>query len=171
MPAFGLCDTAAVIAPVLQTAVFVLSPTRDRVLLMHRNKMPDDVHYGKYLSLGGHVERGEDVLTCARREVLEESGLIVTDLMLRGTVMWTGFGANRRDYLCFVFRADTFTGKAHGGNEEGTLEWVPLDDLAGRPMWDSDHLWLPMVLDDTGQPFHGVMPYDGLEMLSWSYQR
>jgi 8-oxo-dGTP diphosphatase len=160
-----------VIAPVLQTAVYILSPAHDQVLLMHRNKWPDDVHHGKYLSLGGHVEPGEDVLTCARREVFEESGLTVTDLVLRGTVMWTGFGAKRRDYLCFVFRADTFTGTAHDGNDEGTLEWVPLDDMASRPMWDSDHLWLPMVFDGAGKPFHGVMPYDGHEMLSWSYQR
>jgi len=160
-----------VIAPVLQTAVYIVSPAHDRVLLMHRNKCPDDVHHGKYLSLGGHVEPGEDVLTCARREVLEESGLTVTDLALRGTVIWTGFGVERRDYLCFVFRTDTFTGTAHDGNEEGTLEWVPLDDLASRPMWDSDHLWLPMVFDDGVRPFFGVMPYDGYEMLSWTYQR
>lgn len=61
------------IAPVLQTAVYVLSPAHDQVLLIHRNKELDDIHYGKYLSLGGHVEPGEDVLTGARREVFEES--------------------------------------------------------------------------------------------------
>lgn len=159
------------IAPVLTTAVYVLSPARDQVLLMRRDKLPDDVHHGKYLSLGGHVEPDEDVLTCARREVFEESGLTVTDLVLRGTVMWTGFGAKPRDYLCFMFRADSFTGTAHGGNEEGTLEWVPLDDLASRPMWESDHLWLPMVFDDAGKPFYGVMPYHEHERVSWSYQR
>jgi 8-oxo-dGTP diphosphatase len=160
-----------VIAPVLQTAVFVVSPDRAHVLLMHRDKWSDDVHFGKYLSLGGHVERDEDVLTGARREVYEESGLTATDLTLRGTVMWTGFGPKRLDILCFIFRADAFSGTAHGGNEEGTLEWVPIDDLATREMWDSDHLWLPMVFDDMATPFHGVMPYDGTEMLAWSFQR
>jgi len=160
-----------VIAALLQTAVFVLSPDRTQVLLMHRDKWPDDVHFGKFLSLGGHVERDEDVLTCARREVYEESGLTATDLTLRGMVLWTGFGPRRDDVLCFMFRADAFTGTPHGGNEEGTLEWVPLDDLASRTMWDSDHLWLPMVFDDNPAPFHGVMPYDGLDMLRWSFQR
>lgn len=38
-------------------------------------------------------------------------------------------------------------------------------------MWDSDHLWLPMTFDDIAKPFYGVMPYDGHEMLSWSFQR
>jgi 8-oxo-dGTP diphosphatase len=165
------CDTSSVITPFLQTAVYVLSPAHDQVLLIHRNKEPDDLHYGKYLSLGGHVEPDEDVLTGARREVFEESGLTVTDLVLRGSIMWTGFGPRRRDYLSFMFRADTFTGTAHTGNEEGDLEWVALNDLASRPLWDSDHLWLPMIFDDEVTPFYGVMPYAGDEMLSWSYQR
>jgi 8-oxo-dGTP diphosphatase len=164
-------DTAVVIAPVLQTAVYLMSPDRDEVLLIHRVRSPDDVHFGKYLSLGGHVEPGEDVLTCARREAFEESGLVIGDPLLRGTVLWTGFGEDSRDYLCFVFRADTFTGTQHADNDEGTLEWVRIDDLASRPMWDSDHLWLPMVFDDGVRPFFGVMPYDGYEMLSWTYQR
>jgi 8-oxo-dGTP diphosphatase len=160
-----------VIAPVLQTTAFILSLDHTQVLMMHRDKSPDDIHAGKYVGLGGHVESDEDVLTCARREIHEESGLIATDLTLRGTILWTGFGAKRADYLCFVFRADAFTGTPHDGNEEGTLEWVPIDDLTSRPMWDSDHLWLPMVLDNIPNPFHGVMPYDGDKMLTWSYQR
>jgi 8-oxo-dGTP diphosphatase len=160
-----------VIAPILQTGVFVLSADRTHVLLMHRNKSADDVHHGKYLSIGGHVEPGEDVLTGARRELYEESGLVADDLTLRGTVLWTGFGRNRTNALCFMFRADAVTGTPHDGNEEGTLEWVPLDDLGSRPMWDGDRLWLPMVFDADEKPFYGVMPYDGHEMLSWSFQR
>ena len=159
------------IPAILQTAVFVLSADRTRVLLMHRDKWAEDVHYGKYLSLGGHVEADEDVLTCARREVFEESGLTVTDLALRGTVMWTGFGPRRQDLLCFMFRADTFTGTPHGGNDEGTLEWVPLDALDTRPMWDSDPLWLPLVFDADPRPFYAVIPYDGDRMVSASIQR
>ena len=159
------------IRPVLQTAVYVLSADRTHVLLMHRNRWPGDVHLGKYLSLGGHVEPDEDVQTCARREVHEESGLTVGDLTFRGTVMWTGFGPRRADSLCFMFRADSFTGTVHDGNEEGTPEWVPLDDLKSRPLWESDHLWLPMIFDADVRPFFGVMPYDGFAMLDWSYQR
>ncbi len=138
---------------------------------MHRNKWSQDIHFGKYLSLGGHVEPDEDVLTCARREVNEESGLTASDLTLRGTVMWTGFGHHRINALCFIFRCDVFAGTPHNGNEEGTLEWVPMDKLASRPIWESDRLWLPMVFDTNTKPFYGVMPYDGHEMLSWSFQR
>ena len=92
------------IAAILQAIVFVRSADGSSVLLMHRNKRADDPHRGKYLSLGGHVEQDEDVLTCARREVHEESGLTVGDLVFRGPVLWTGFGAERRDYLRVVLR-------------------------------------------------------------------
>lgn len=88
------------IAAILQATVFVRSADGSSVLLMHRNKRADDLHRGKYLSLG-----------------------------------------------------------------------VPVADLASRPMWDSDHEWLPMVFDEDARPFFGVMPYAGEEMLGWSFRR
>lgn len=159
------------LTPVLATLAYVLSPTRQEVLLLHRNKRPDDLHYGKYVGLGGRVERDEDVVTGARREIKEESGLLAEALVLRGTVSWPGFGRNGQDWFGFVFRVDSFSGTPHGGNDEGTLQWVPLDRLPEMPMWQSDHEWLPMVFDADPRLFHGVMPYQDGEMLSWSYQR
>jgi 8-oxo-dGTP diphosphatase len=138
---------------------------------MHRNKWQDDVHRDKYIGLGGHVEPDEDVITAIRREVEEESGLIVEEMTLRGSVTWTGFGPECSSYLAFVFLVTKFSGSQHEGNEEGTLEWVPLAGLADVPMWDSDHQWLPMVFDGDPRQFHGVMPYADGEMQSWSYQR
>lgn len=159
------------LTPVLATIAYVLSPDRGRVLLIHRDKRPDDMHYGKYLGPGGKVEPDEDVVSAVRRELLEETGLTALELTLRGTVLWPGFGKNGQDWFGFVFRVDKTEGESHGGNEEGHLEWVPVDELHTVPMWDSDHRWLPMVFDDDPRQFHGVMPYHQGTMLSWRYQR
>lgn len=159
------------ISPILNTCVYVLSPDRTRLLLMHRNKSTDDWHFGKYLGLGGKVEAGEDVVTCAQREVAEESGLTVESMVLRGTVLWPGFAGPDRNVMGFIFRVDAFSGEPHQGNREGTLEWVPIDRLTTLPMWESDHEWLPMVLDADPRQFHGVMPYQDGKMVAWSFQR
>lgn len=159
------------VTPVLATLAYVLSPDRQRLLMLHRNKRPGDVHLGKYVGLGGKVERSEDVVTGVRREIKEESGLIADELLLRGTVLWPGFGKQGEDWLGFIFRVDSYSGELHDGPDEGTLEWVAVDAIRSIPMWASDHEWLPMVLDDDPRQFHGVMPYHDGEMVSWSYHR
>jgi 8-oxo-dGTP diphosphatase len=160
-----------VLTPILATLVYVRSPDRERVLMLHRNKRTDDIHFGKYNGLGGKVEPDEDVVSGAIREVAEESGLTATLIALRGTVSWPGFGPEGQDWFGFIFRVDAFTGIAHDGNDEGTLEWQPISALPSLPMWESDHEWLSMVFDDDPRCFHGVMPYDSGKMQSWSYHR
>jgi 8-oxo-dGTP diphosphatase len=157
--------------PVLATLAYVLSPDGSRVLLMHRDKRPDDIHFGKYVGLGGRVEPDEDVVSGVRREIREEAGIEARELTLRGTILWPGFGKGGQDWFGFVFRVDTFDGEPHSGNAEGTLEWVDVDKLATVSMWASDHEWLPMVFDRDPRQFHGVMPYKHGEMVSWSFTR
>ena len=38
-------------------------------------KKPNDVHEGKWISVGGKLEAGETPDECARREILEETHL------------------------------------------------------------------------------------------------
>ncbi len=157
--------------PILATLGYIISPDRQQVLLVHRNKRPDDLHFGKYNGLGGKVDTGESVAECIRREVWEESGLTATDIRLRGTISWPGFGKNGADWFGFIFRIDAWSGTPHDGNHEGTLEWIDLDRLYELPMWESDRLFLPMVFDDSPAIFHGVMPYAEGRMISWRYDR
>jgi 8-oxo-dGTP diphosphatase len=155
----------------MATLGYVLSPDRARVLMMHRNKRPDDIHFGRYNGLGGRLEPDEDVVTGMRREIREESGLEAERLSLRGTISWPGFGREGQDWFGFIFRIEAASGELHAGNHEGELAWVPVVDLPTLPMWPSDHKFLPMVFDDDPRPFHGCMPFRAGQMLSWSYTR
>lgn len=159
------------LTPILQSNAYILSPDRESVLMIHRNRDPDDVHYGRYLGLGGHIEPDEDIVHGMLREINEESGLTVTSMTMRGSVLWTGWGTKPKDYLCFMFLVDDYAGTPHAENEEGTLEWVRRRDLASLPMWPSDHEWIPLVFDDDPRQFHGIMPFHNGQMMSWSFHR
>src|SRR5205809_1810286 len=113
--------------PILATLGYVLSPDGRQVLLIHRNRRPEDAHLGKYNGLGGKLEAGEDVVTGLRREIREEAGIDCGSVRLVGTISWPGFGKHGEDWFGFIFRVESFTGTPLPANAEGTLEWVEID--------------------------------------------
>lgn len=157
--------------PIIGALGYILSPDRKKVLLVHRNAREGDDHFGKYNGLGGKMLPQEDIVTCLRREIREEAGIECEEIILRGTINWTGFGPQGEDWLGFIFRVDRFRGEPRQENSEGELNWHPLDKLSDLPMWEGDRHFLPLVFDDDPRLFHGYMPYAGSQSLSWSYVR
>lgn len=157
--------------PIVGTLGYVLSPDRRKTLLVHRNTRPDDHHLEKYNGLGGKMLAEEDVVSCMRREILEEAGIECEEIILRGTINWTGFGPEGENWLGFIFRIDRFKGIPFTSNEEGTLSWVDIDSLETLPMWPGDRYFLPLVFDDNPKIFHGHMPYRDGNPISWHYVR
>jgi 8-oxo-dGTP diphosphatase len=155
--------------PILATLGYLLSPDQRQVLLIHRNRRANDPHLGKYNGLGGKVDRGEDVVSCLKREVREEAGLECDALLLRGTVSWPGFGKQGEDWFGFIFRVERWHGSPLTENAEGALEWVAVDRVLELPLWEGDRYFLPLVFAETDQQFHGVMPYQDGRPLGWSY--
>lgn len=157
--------------PIIGTLGYILSPDHRQTLLVHRTARLTDTHHNKYNGLGGKMRPDEDVITCMKREILEESGLTCEGMLLRGTINWTGFGQANEDWLGFIFRIEQFKGEPFAKNNEGILTWVALDQLAALPMWEGDRFFLPMVFDSDPRIFHGHMPYQNGRPVSWNYVR
>lgn len=157
--------------PIIGTLGYVVSPDRQKTLLVYRNARPSDTHLHKYNGLGGKLKPEENVLRCMEREIYEEAGITCEKIILRGTVNWTGFGPAGEDWLGFIFRIDRFNGTPFTSNKEGELGWHKISGLHSLPMWEGDRFFLPMVFDDDPRIFHGHMPYNEGKPLSWNFSR
>ena len=157
--------------PIMATLGYILSEDRKETLLVHRNSRKDDPHFGKFNGLGGKMEAQESIHDCICREIKEEAGIICDEVVLRGTINWTGFGPEGEDWFGFIYRIDKFSGTPYSMNKEGSLLWYEVDKLLSLPMWEGDKFFLPLVFDEDPRIFHGYMPYENHKPLSWNYVR
>ena len=131
------------------------------LLMLHRNKKPNDVHAGKWIGVGGKLERGETPQECAAREILEETGLKAKPV-LKGVITFPEFTLDL-DWYTYVFKVTEFEGDLIDCNE-GTLEWVPYDEVLSKPTWEGDHTFVEWLLED--KPFFSAkFVYDGDKLL------
>ena len=92
----------------------------DRLLLLNRLRPPA---MGLWTGVGGKIEPGEGPLAGARREVREETGLLVGPAPCAGKITWGAGGM-----YCFVFPLPPGVASAAPRHvAEGLLDWRHLD--------------------------------------------
>jgi ADP-ribose pyrophosphatase YjhB (NUDIX family) len=108
----------------------------DRVLLIQRGKAP---RQGQWSLPGGAQELGETVAEAARREVLEETGLQITEPQLVAVVdslQPDDDGRVRYHYTLVDFTAEWRSGKAVAGGDAAAVAWVDAAALDAYALWD-----------------------------------
>ena len=107
-------------------------------LMLHRVKKENDLNRDKWVGIGGKFEENESPEDCLLREAKEETGLTLTDYRLCGMVTflsdrWEG------EYM-WLYHATGFEGTLRDC-DEGTLEWVPIPEVAELPQWAGDRFF------------------------------
>lgn len=139
-----------------RTLCFVLNG--EDVLLMKRaaNRR---VFPNRYNGVGGHIERDEDPATSARREISEETGLIVRDLRLRG--IHNINAGESTGIMLFVFTANADSRETID-SDEGTLHWVSYEQALKLDLVEDLALILPNLFGkrDDSAPWFAHVTYD-----------
>ncbi|MSQ90336.1 MAG: NUDIX domain-containing protein [Phycisphaerales bacterium] len=143
MPAEPIHDPLAD-APTLPYRIAVLVYLYDeqgRLLMLHRRKPPNP---GMHSPIGGKVEfhKGESPHECAVRETWEEAGIRVgyQDLRLFGIVSERAY-ENETHWMIFLFESTRPIAAASVTRmtfDEGALQWVPIGDIAGLALPETD---------------------------------
>ena len=116
---------------------------RHQTLMLHRIKKKNDIHQDKWNGLGGKLIAGESPEECIKREVLEESGVIIKDPKLHGIITFPKFDGFD-DWLVFVYSSDKFEGELID-SDEGELEWINNDVLFDLNLWEGDKVFIPWL--------------------------
>ncbi|MBE0681395.1 MAG: NUDIX domain-containing protein [Anaerolineales bacterium] len=130
-----------------RTAIFV---RRGDEYLLIRGAATKRLWAGKYNCLGGHVERGEDVLSAAGRELLEEAS-VTADLWICGTVL---VDAGEVGVCLFVVCGENVQGEVRV-SKEGTVEWVGKEAVYHLPVVED----LPVLLERIHSMKRGDAPF------------
>lgn len=119
----------------------------EKYLMLHRVKKENDQNKDKWIGVGGKFEDGETPENCVCREVLEETGLTLTDYKYRGIVTFVlkGWGT---EYM-HLFTATGYTGEMKAC-DEGDLVWVPKSEIENLEIWEGDKVFFRLLSEYSG---------------------
>lgn len=125
-----------------------------KILLLDRRK---GIGVGKTNAPGGKLRKNETPEECAMREVLEETGLKVSNLKNHGILNFFFGQRLKPNWIVHVFSTESFDGEIKE-SDEGNLRWYATDKIPYDKMWADDRHWIPFLL--AGKNFECWFYYD-----------
>lgn len=129
----------------LELTTLVYIENAGRYLMLNRNKKANDINHGKWIGLGGHIEKEESADACIAREVYEESGLVIKeeDFKTRGFIKFKAQG--HKTEIMYLYSASCDSDKLIEC-DEGDLAWIDKDAIMELNLWEGDKIFLDKLL-------------------------
>lgn len=134
---------------------------RGHYLMLYRNKKNADPSKGKWIGVGGHLEDGESPDACFLREVLEETGITLKEVSKIGEVLYYSDTWDDEKMHLYVASVEDFQ---ISECEEGTLRWIPKEEVLALNTWEGDKYFLSKLLNgESGISL--ILEYEGEKLV------
>jgi 8-oxo-dGTP diphosphatase len=142
---------------IICTNIFIRK--EDKYLVLRRSPykkwLPNILH-----PVGGKVDLNENPYLAAKREVLEETGLEVTNMKLEAVILEISpVKEDSTNWLIFHFTADYESGEIKE-TEEGTLEWHTAEEIKNEELFPSVKEVIPHILNPNDGTIFATIEYD-----------
>ncbi|RJQ25465.1 8-oxo-dGTP diphosphatase [Candidatus Parcubacteria bacterium] len=114
---------------------------------------------GNFLGIGGKVEIGEKIEDAAKREILEEIKVELTDVKHRGEIdfYFPHIADEKRNMKVHIFVCESWQGEPRE-TEEIAPFWFEKNSIPFEQMWDDAKYWLTEILE--GKKLKAEFIYD-----------
>lgn len=116
---------------------------------------------GRWNGFGGKVAEGEDIVSAAKRELLEECGIIAEELEEAGVLEFE-FPNESNFIQVNIFRVTKYSGSLFE-SEEMMPKWFDIAEIPFSEMWPDDQFWLPLFLE--GKKVKGKFIFEGMDKI------
>jgi len=131
----------------------MITDPEGRVLVQDRLPKPSNAWSGLTFP-GGHVEPGETVVASVIREVREETGFTITNVVPAGYIQC--YNPERQSqYFVFLFKTSSYSGELKG-SAEGNVKWMTLDEMLAGPLAPNMKKYLAVFQNEDIPQAYGI---------------
>ena len=124
----------------------ILCHIKDKERLLLQFKAKGKFGEGRWNGPGAKIKKGETKEQTVEREVLEETGLLVSDLKYAGKTTFFFPQKGTDIWVVYIYLTESFFGELKH-SEEGELRWFEIESLPYKNMWPDDIYWIPLMLE------------------------
>lgn len=120
----------------------------DKVLMINRAKS-----WKGWAFPGGHLEDGESITDCIKREMLEETGIVLESPIFKGVTNIYNT-VNHKRHIIYNFVCYKYAGIVKTHCDEGEIQWIDISGFEMLTMAEGMEYRIPLFLKDKNQELY-----------------
>ena len=125
----------------------------NKILMINRTKS-----WRGWAFPGGHLENGESIIDCVKREMFEETGVVLENPIFKGiTNIYNTI--NYKRHIIYNFSCNKYSGIVKTHCDEGEIKWIDISEFQTLSIAEGMEYRIPLFFKDKRQELY--IEWDG----------